>query len=148
MIRKNEKDTLTGLLALSVDNNKQTGPCVSDEELAMLVEDKMNTEHRQKCMEHLADCETCYNQWLFLKNVEEHHKKNIRPLLSKKSYKYIGSSLALAASVVVFLNIYTPPLVEVVLAPENTVILDEKGSDRIGSGSGLAEERERDKIQP
>lgn len=147
MIRKNGNDTLTGLLALSADKNHQTGPCVSDEGLAMFVEDNMDEEQRQKCMEHLAHCETCYNQWLFVKNVEENHKRNILPLLSKKSYKYIGSSLALAASVVVFLNVYNPPLVEVVPAPENAVMLDEKSSDHIDSESGPAEERERDEIQ-
>ncbi|MFT5727616.1 MAG: hypothetical protein ACI8PB_001752 [Desulforhopalus sp.] len=147
MMRKNENDTLTGLLGLSADKNNKMGPCVSDEELAMLVEDNMDREYRQKCMEHLAHCETCYNQWLFLKNAEDNHKKNIFDLLSKKSYKYIGSSLALAASVVVFLNVYSPSLVEVIPVPENAVILDEKSSDRIDSESGLSEERERDEIQ-
>lgn len=145
MIRNNEKDTLTGLLALYADKNHQTGSCLSDEELAMLVDDNMDEEQRQKCMDHLVHCATCYNHWLILKTGEDSHKRSNHPLLSKKTYKYIGSSLALAASVVVFLNIYTPPLVEVV--PENAVRLDEKSSDQIDSGSGLAEERERDGIQ-
>lgn len=147
MTRKNEKDTLTALLALSADKNNQTGPCVSDEELAMLVEDNMDTEHQQKCMEHLAHCETCYNQWVFLKNEEESHKKNIVPLLSKKSYKYIGSSLALAASVVVFLNVYNPQVVKVVPGPENSVILDEKSDSYRESRSEPAKEIGHDKLQ-
>ena len=149
MMRTNEKDTLTGQLALSADDNNQTGQCFSDEELAMLVEDNMDEEQRQQCMEHLAHCEMCYNQWLFLKNVEDSQKRNIFPLLSKKSYKYIGSSLALAASVVVFLNVYSPSLIEVVPRPrpKNAVMLDEKSSDRMDSQPRLAEERERDDIQ-
>ena len=147
MIRKNENDTLTGLLALSADKNHQPGPCVSDEELAMLVEDNMDTEHRQKCLEHLAGCETCYNQWLFLKKEEDNHKRNILPLLSKKSYTYIGSSLALAASVVVFLNVYNPPVVVVVPDLENSVRLDEKSTDSLDNRSQITEEIKRAEIK-
>jgi hypothetical protein len=98
------------LLALAADKGGDHGPCLLPEEMAELVDASCGKEELAIFMEHLSCCETCYEEWLTLKKMAD-RKQNILsegrvvPLSRFKKYGFIGSALAMAASVVIFLNI-------------------------------------------
>lgn len=108
---KKKAEKAAALLALAADKGGEHGRCLLPEEMAALVDDSCQKEELVKFIEHLSSCETCYNQWFSLKR-EAGSKKNESRFLSlsrRKKYSFIGSALAVAASVVVFLNISDLP---------------------------------------
>lgn len=110
--KKAEK--VAALLALAADNEDEQGRCLSPEEIAVLVDTSCGKEKLAIFMEHLSYCETCYDQWLTLKKMDDHsfnipNEGHVYHLSRLKKYSFIGSALAVAASVVVFLNISPQP---------------------------------------
>jgi hypothetical protein len=110
--QKTEK--AAALLALAADNEGEHGRCLSPEEIAALVDTSCGKEELAIFMEHLSYCETCYEEWLILKKMDDHNlnipnKGRVYHLSKFKKYRFIGSALAVAASVVVFLNISHQP---------------------------------------
>lgn len=110
--QKTEK--AAALLALAADNEGEHGRCLSPEEIAALVDTSCGKEKLAVFMEHLSYCETCYEEWLTLKKMDDHNlnipnKGRVYHLSKLKKYSFIGSALAVAASVVVFLNISQQP---------------------------------------
>lgn len=98
------------LLALSADNGEKHGRCLLSEEMAALVEARCTKEQREIFMQHLCGCENCYKEWLTLKTMDKSAGPKavagaVYHLSRFKKYSYIGSAFAVAASVVVFLNI-------------------------------------------
>jgi hypothetical protein len=98
------------LLALAADKGGDQGRCLLPEEMAELVDASCGKEELAIFMEHLSCCETCYEEWLTLKKMAD-RKQNILSegrvvsLSRFKKYGFIGSALAMAASVVIFINI-------------------------------------------
>jgi hypothetical protein len=150
------------LLALAADKGGDHGPCLLPEEMAELVDASCGKEELAIFMEHLSCCETCYEEWLTLKKMAD-RKENILsegrvvPLSRFKKYGFIGSALAMAASVVIFLNIsyQQSPLRErsfqeaVLIPPEGesskSVVpqfkLESEAMDLEAEREGLSEER-------
>lgn len=100
------------MLALTGSAPEQAdGPCLSEEELACLVEGKTKPEHRERCFTHLAGCERCYAAWRQLDQEWQHQtagskRGKLLTFLSRpRVLTATGSLLALAASIAVFLNI-------------------------------------------
>ncbi|MFT5697687.1 MAG: hypothetical protein ACI8ZB_000541 [Desulforhopalus sp.] len=144
MKTRNKKDTLTGLVALSADKAPLKRECFSAEEFAVLIEGKISPEQRQELMEHLGHCEICYNQWLAIKSeTQSTAASKIFPILPKKLYKYVGSSLAIAASVVVFLNVYTPPVKEVSPVSQDSILLKESSTSYLDTATEPTDEKKR-----
>jgi len=108
--RKAEK--AAALLALHADNMAQQDRCLFPEEMAALVDGSCKKDASAKFMQHLSCCEKCYEEWLSLKKMASVSKapKRVYRLGKMRKYGYIGSALAAAASVVVFLNITHQPI--------------------------------------
>ncbi len=111
--RKNVEKT-EALLALIADKEGGQDRCLLTEEMAALIDDKCEKEERAIFMQHLSRCDNCYMEWLTLKRMEKNAATNVNQRrvyrLSKlKKYRIVGSALAVAASVAVFLNIASPP---------------------------------------
>jgi hypothetical protein len=111
--RKKQADRRTALLGLAADQPAVAGDCPASVEMAELLEDMVPPEKKELLFQHIAVCESCYPEWLTLREVLDK-----RPEGKKRAQIFtfftpgralFGTLLAAAASVVVFLNIHHPP---------------------------------------
>ncbi|MCL1980123.1 MAG: hypothetical protein FWG62_03490 [Proteobacteria bacterium] len=108
---KKNADRRLALLVLTSEPPGPLGPCPSAETLAALVEGRLAPEEAKTWRAHLADCETCYGQWLQLdrqwqQNLLLNRKTTLLRLVSKPRFlTTMGSVLAAAASVALILNL-------------------------------------------
>ncbi len=107
-------DKATALLSLNADKSKKHqghGPCLLPEEMAALVDNTCAKEQRAVFLDHLSRCETCYGEWLTLKKMDDRQagRGRLYRLSKIQKYSFIGSALAVAASVAVYLNIAPLP---------------------------------------
>lgn len=128
-----------GLLSLAADSSikekREKGEnCIPSEELAALIDNKCSEAEIEKIKNHLSECEICSDQWLTLSTFKMGALKTPRTVKKSKAYTYIGSALALAASVVVFLNIADITGVRVresvpptLMEKKDTTVYQEKG---------------------
>lgn len=109
---KQQADRATALLGLYAVEERSATACLTDEELACLVDRRCTAEAQEQAFRHFASCESCYRQWLELsESIAEETKtqspatNTIHPLFQPKQLAWAGSLLAAAASVVLFVNI-------------------------------------------
>lgn len=106
-------DQRLALLALTTAAEQPCGACPDAEQLAALVEGRLSRDEADTCLTHLAGCEECYGLWQQLDRCHQeraaNHKKKgvIRWVSRPRLLTAVGSLLAAAASVAVFLNITT-----------------------------------------
>lgn len=110
--RKKRERRLAALLALSEVKRAEVGRCLTDEEMATLVDGSCSDRMREQGWAHLSDCRQCYDQWYSLKMERESaRRKNGRlHLMRPRNLAIAGSAMAVAASVAVFLNLPQAPL--------------------------------------
>ncbi len=114
--RKAEK--AAALFALSADKGSEHRRCLNPEEMAVLVDANCTKEELAIYMQHLSNCEQCYGEWFALKTMDKTAvggaaRRRKRPLGRIKKYSFIGSALAVAASVAIFLNLnHLPHMVQ------------------------------------
>jgi hypothetical protein len=111
-IRKKQERKAAALIALALHKEGEKGDCLTDEEMASLVEESCSAAEKESCWIHLSGCRQCYEQWYFLKSGGQHYKKEglLVYLMRGKNLALAGSALAVAASVAVVLNIFHDPL--------------------------------------
>lgn len=119
-----KEDRLTAVLALGADEKRSVGGCLGDEEFALLVESRLSDSQQQRCMEHLAQCDSCYGQWKILKETQISQKRKLIPIITARSYKYIGSTLAVAATLALFLNVYEPDVTKMTAMDRDDAVSD------------------------
>jgi hypothetical protein len=81
---------------------------LAPEQLAALVDDRLAVGERQAALAHLAECERCYAAWREVaaaSSTREQKRGTLARLLRPRNLASIGSALALAASVVVFVQL-------------------------------------------
>lgn len=150
-------DKAAALLALVADKRKgheEHGPCLLPEQMAALVDNTCAKEERAVFMDHLSCCERCYGEWLTLKKIDDRQagtgrKRGRLYRFSKiQQYSFIGSALALAASVAVYLNI--SPLPDTFLdsssekpalvQPDSRLVAPTLTLEKVGKKSGVESE--------
>ena len=79
--------------------------------MALLVDGNCSVQEKERGWAHLSDCQECYDQWYVLKMEEREGRKEggIVHLMRPKTFAVVGSTLAVAASIAVFLNIPQAP---------------------------------------
>lgn len=109
---KKEERKLAGLVALAAQEKKSLAPCLSDEEMALLVNGNCSAQEKERGWAHLSQCEQCYEQWYCLKmeGAGDAKKSGVVYLLRPRNFALFGSAIAVAASVALFLNIPQAPL--------------------------------------
>ena len=113
LAKKREAERRLALLALASEQPEPSGSCLDPEELAALIEGRLEPEQVEPCLAHLAGCEHCYGLWLQLdrewqEQAGKSGRNRLRLLISRPRFlAAAGSLLAAAASIAVFLNITT-----------------------------------------
>ena len=109
MVKKQEniaEKRFLGVLTLAREQTSVDSPCPDPEKLALLVEGRLTDSEREEMQHHLASCLTCYENWLSVAAVDEHHKKAGKIKISyKRIFGYSGTALAAAASLALYLNL-------------------------------------------
>lgn len=109
--KKKRERKAAALIALAAEKKSDVSGCLTDEEMALLVEGKCSAGEKDRAWAHLSDCRQCYEQWYSLKTQGGALKKGvIVHLMQRKTLALIGSGLAVAVSVAVFLNLPHEPL--------------------------------------
>lgn len=127
--KQRQADRRTALLALNADERRTDSDCLTDEELASLVDRKCTAEEQKQYLSHLAACEGCYSRWVELAECIDAEttakkRKKVHTLMQPKQLAWAGSLLAAAASVVLFLNItgeLPPPVVPQRMQTEQSI---------------------------
>ncbi|MGE4560864.1 MAG: hypothetical protein AB7E77_11740 [Desulfobulbus sp.] len=113
LTQQHHKQQRLALSALLAHRPRKTGTCLEVETLAALVEGRLEQAEVDRCLAHLAACDRCSTLWLQLDRQrqglrQEQRRAKIHRLLSRpKILTAVGSLLAAAASVAVFLTITT-----------------------------------------
>lgn len=125
----------TALSALAAVDQKIAGDCLSSEVMAALVAGNVDGPERQNCLDHLAGCQSCYDEWRALAMDERPKADKILkgPWLKTRSFSFAaaGTLLAAAASVIFYLNSAPPPVMEA-QAP-SSVMVDREDSAEMAS---------------
>ncbi len=102
----------TALSALASAKEGKVSDCLSSDKMALLVDHSLSEAEREQCLAHLAECQTCYDEWRMV-SLETGGKGQIikGPWFTKRSVilAATGSFLAAAASVLLYINL-TPPV--------------------------------------
>ena len=121
-------DHLAAQLGLAAaDTPEAAGMCLTAEQLADVATGHCTPEERKEALAHFSSCRSCYDAWvsvsLSLVAMESGLERRRRPLLSLRNLGFLGSAVAVAASVVVFFNLQgdldrvAPPARKAVQAP-------------------------------
>lgn len=131
------QDRLTAVIALAAEDRRRSpSPCPAPEDLAALVAGKPTAEARRQIEAHLADCEECYALWCAVSSgldEEGAGRRRTNPLFKSRNLTYLGSALALAASVVFYINLHEPGMP--VPASRMPATLEDQSQGGKGSGS-------------
>ena len=112
-----KKDALTAQLALAAEEkDQQEAPdskaCLTNEQLASIAMGTSSPEEKKQAMAHFAECKKCYNALVaisFSIASVERSGGTSRSASTVRNLTWLGSAFAIAASVVVFLNIREVP---------------------------------------
>ena len=109
--QKKKENRLAALVALAAEKKSGVSSCLTEEEMVVLVAGRCSGKEKERGWAHLADCPQCYEQWYSFKMEESaaNKKSGIVYLLRPRNFALIGSALAVAASVAVFLNVFQAP---------------------------------------
>lgn len=129
--RDKKVEQATALLTLAAEEGKVRGACLSDEEMAGLVDGRYGGNALSEFWEHLGSCNRCYEQWLFLKKIirQDAPRDRLYHLSWLRKFRYIGTALAAAASIAVYLNVVKmeDTVVEQAVVPQ-TMLLQDKNT--------------------
>jgi len=103
---KDERDRLFGLLTVARDRQDEPGTCPSPETLALFIDGRLTGLERESVVRHLASCQSCYDLWLSgAAEPQQVAKPGKEGSSRKRVFGYLGTALAAAASVALYLNL-------------------------------------------
>lgn len=158
-----EGDRLAAYLALAATEQPEaaTGQpetedgCLSADRLADVAAGCCSAEERKAALAHFSSCRKCYDAWVAvcfsLAAVESGSQGRKRSSGAIRGLAYLGSAFAVAASVVVFLNIRNTAVEPGLMAPAPTVrenfqqVLPDQREDSLRQREIRAEE---ERIEP
>lgn len=117
-----KKDTLTAHIALGAEEAEEgVGDCLTPEQLTDIAVGGCTAEEKERALAHFSNCKKCYDAWVAISfSIAAVHRGSSRPTRSfgtVRNLTFLGSAFAIAASVVVFLNLKDGPLVQQVASP-------------------------------
>ncbi len=120
---KRQGDKLTAHIGLGAEKKSEpVGECLTPDQLADVATNHCSPEQRKAALAHFSSCQKCYNAWVAISfsiaAVHRGEPKTRRSFGSLRNLSYLGSAFAIAASVVVFLNVRDVPLERQMSAPQ------------------------------
>jgi hypothetical protein len=106
--KKNKIEKSIALLSLAHGEQAAPGPCPAAEELAAMIEGRLNREQSEQIQDHLGSCTKCYQQWLTFalpEMIGEEKRRSTRTFIPRRVLGYLGTTLAAAASIALYLNL-------------------------------------------
>lgn len=105
-----KSDRLTAHLALgAAEPPEVAGGCLSADQLADVATGYCSAEERKAALAHFSSCSQCYNAWVAisfsLAAMESGSPRKKKTSGVIRGFAYLGTAFAVAASVVVFLNV-------------------------------------------
>lgn len=130
---RRKADRLTAQLGLAAAEQQEvSGACLTPDQLVDVATSHCSPEERRAALAHFSSCRKCYDAWvgvsLSLVAMESGLERRKRPLLSLRNMGYLGSAVAIAASVVVFFNLQGD-LIRTVTLPGETAVEQAVPSD-------------------
>lgn len=138
-----KKDRLAAQLGLGAAGESQaSGECLTADQLADVATNTCSVEERQAALAHFSSCQQCYDAWvgvsLSLVAMESGLQRGRKPLVSLRNMGYLGSAVAIAASVVVFFNLQGDLLETSVTPPARMAVEQLQPRDSAVSPQGEA----------
>ncbi len=99
----NPEDRQAILMALDASEPSAKNDCPSDLTLAAFIDNRLSEEEHEAVLNHLDACPDCYEKWLLVAETKADTSKKVRQLWKSP---LLGVAVALAASLVIFINIY------------------------------------------
>ncbi len=135
-VRDKKAEKAAVLLALAADPEKIAGPCLSAEEMATLIDGRITAPASAAYLAHLGSCGKCYEEWLCLKKGinQAAPRGRLYSLHRFKKFSYIGSALAVAASIAVYLNVGNMADKALEKAVPGTALLQDRAAEPVKNG--------------
>ncbi len=106
---KKKGDKLTAHLALAAEENEaEAGPCLEPEQLADVAAGLCSKTEREQAMAHFATCRQCYEAWVgicFSLAAMDRPPERSRSQKIVRNFAWFGTAFAIAASVLMFVNV-------------------------------------------
>ena len=126
LLRDSRDETIGRAMAGAIAEEEAPGPCLTDGDMAAIVEGSLVDEERNRLMEHLSSCETCLK--VFITSQRILGKKAHRQLSSRFILPSVG--VAIAALLTIGINIClqgnTPDKTSVIAGKEHAPAIVEK----------------------
>ncbi len=121
------KDRTLAHLALATEGDESFRPCPDVADLALLIDGRLSPARQEEMWQHLAACPTCYEAWRI---VAEQQDVGVKKRSLAKIISIGGGLLAVAASLMLFVNIQSSPVVTTAVM-EPVIMMDEASRDRV-----------------
>ena len=154
---KKQADRGVALLALHAGQGSVSSACLTEEELACLVDRQCTADEQEQFFSHLASCETCYRSWLELLEIfdtgtGQKTGNMVYKFFQPKQLAWAGSLFAAAASVALFLNIsgemdapVLQPQMQTGIELKKSALPEEQGDKECSLSKSLSETRKQKK---
>jgi len=87
---------------LQPDSQKSKGRCLSDQDIASLIDNRLDSEAYDRMLEHIDSCDSCYMRWVDAFSFTQ-EKLPENPMIRKYYKDFIGAVVSLAAVIILFL---------------------------------------------
>ena len=111
--KRDSRDKLNVLIALAAQKTDTRDPCPLPEQIAALIESRLETDYRDRMLAHIEGCPDCYHVWLETALSDTEYSRKFQndsgaSRLIRRNRTYLFSGLGAVAAAVIVLFIWIP----------------------------------------